>query len=60
MKKDKLSVDDAILAMNVYKWSPTQIIHRASLGELEFDEKEFIARIKNEKARKRSKKRAYI
>lgn len=43
--KDKLSVKDAILAMQVYEWTKEQIIARAELGNLEFDVAEFLKEV---------------
>lgn len=46
--RDRLSIDDAILAMKVYEWSSEQIINQAILGDLDFDEKGFLERVKDE------------
>lgn len=46
MDKDKLSVEDAILAMQVYEWSPDEIIAKAQLGNLAFDVYKFLKKVK--------------
>jgi len=45
-KRDILSVDDAILSMKVYNWSPKKIILLAEIGNLRFDVASFLFKIK--------------
>ena len=43
---DILLVNDALLAMQIYEWSAEKIIHTATLCELDFDEEEFLKKIR--------------